>query len=145
MHTTSSIKNEGRRNVRGTCQPASMLLRSEPSKEPERTQIWDRLNSLTTSIDGSHTFIVALAPYTSCDAPVYAIACCTHPYHTYCPVTTYHTPPLQYFIIIYLLKFKIQFLYSSMNIGLDGVIHNLILGPGVVLFPAEFVFPFYVE
>ena len=55
---------------RSTCQPASMLLRSEPSNDPERIQIWERLNSLTTWIDGSHTFIVALAPYTSCDDPV---------------------------------------------------------------------------
>lgn len=49
-------------NGRSTCHPASMLLRSEPSNDPERTQICDRLNSLTTWIEGSHTFIVALAP-----------------------------------------------------------------------------------
>jgi membrane protein implicated in regulation of membrane protease activity len=52
-----------------------MLLRSEPSKDPERTQIWERLNSFITSIFGSHTFIVACAPYISLDVPVYAIAC----------------------------------------------------------------------
>ena len=67
---------------RSTCHPASMLLRSEPSNEPERIQICERLNSLTTWIEGSHTFIVAFAPYTSC-APVYAIACYKLNVHTY--------------------------------------------------------------
>lgn len=44
-----------------TCQPASMLLRSE-AKEPPRSQSWDKLNSFVCWILGSHTFIVAFAP-----------------------------------------------------------------------------------
>lgn len=58
-----------------TCQPASMLLRSEPSKDPERIQTWERLNSFLTWMEGFQTFIVALTPYISWDACVYAIAC----------------------------------------------------------------------
>lgn len=58
-----------------TCHPASMLLRSVPSNDPERTQICERLNSFTCSIEGVQTLIVALAPYNSWDVPVYAIAC----------------------------------------------------------------------
>jgi hypothetical protein len=38
-----------------------MLLRSL-SKEPPRTHIWERLNSLEASIHGSHTLSTALAP-----------------------------------------------------------------------------------
>jgi hypothetical protein len=33
-----------------TCHPASMLLRSEPLKEPERTQSWERLKPLDSRI-----------------------------------------------------------------------------------------------
>lgn len=55
-----------------------MLLRSEPLKEPERTQSWERLKPLDSWMAGSHTLMVALAPYTGCcDGAVYAIACCT--------------------------------------------------------------------
>lgn len=45
-----------------TCHPASMLLRSDPSNEPDRTQIWDKLNSFNSSTVGSQTLIDAFAP-----------------------------------------------------------------------------------
>lgn len=56
-----------------------MLLRSEPLKEPESIQSWERLKPLDSWMAGSQTLMVALAPYTGCcceEGAVYAMACC---------------------------------------------------------------------
>ena len=68
-----------------TCHPASMLLRSEPLKEPDRIQSWERLKPLDSWMEGSQTLMVALAPYTGCcceEGAVYAMACCRAPRRT---------------------------------------------------------------